>query len=358
MIKVMVRRSRDLRYLNDDPALELDGVREGPASRWLRGEGDLTSPWEAQRLLTSTPRSAVVGYDLIIAAPRPISILVALDESYAPAVVAGHRRSVADAVTYLERRALVVRDRRGGDDRDAAAEWERIAAYTHGVNRHGEPHLHDHVLVGARPRDEDRVLDARGLFAHARAADALYRATLRAELARTTPYAPWQSFEGVEHVKGLDEGYRALWGGHFDDRGAKRYVTRDDVRRQWSRDLERFVALGVVPAPSHQRNSLNEHAFAAAFEGRHEVHRHHVVEAWANAATFGASAHTIEGALDLMYPEVRAARGVRGPTLSVGRARMVASVRERGARPLDLAELTEWRQRTRDRSDPGWGRSR
>ena len=36
------------------------------------------------------------------------------------------------------------------------------SSFTHGVNRHGEPHLHDHVLVGARPDGaRRRVLDSR-----------------------------------------------------------------------------------------------------------------------------------------------------------------------------------------------------
>ena len=240
MLRVFVRRSRDASYLADDPARELDGVRDGDAQWWVRG-----APAEnVGDVFTSTPRSGVVGYDLIVAAPRPISILLALDPESAGGVVAAHRASVAAAISYLDERAVVVRERLGGDDLEVPARFSRVAGFTHGLNRHGEPHLHDHVLVGARPAGEGRVLDARSLYAHAPAADALYRSSLRYEVAQRTPWRPWRSFRGVEMVAGLDEGYRALWGGHHADRGEKLYWTREDAVERWGDDLRALRARG------------------------------------------------------------------------------------------------------------------
>jgi len=358
VLRVMVRRSRDVSYLTDDPALELDGVREGPAQWWWRGAGDVGRGDDAQRVLSTSERSAVVGYDLIVAAPRPLSILVALDPGHAAAVVNAHRRAVGEALEYLEERALVVRERRGGDDRDVPGRWSHVVAFTHGVNRHGEPHVHDHVLVGARPEDSRGVLDSRALFAHAAAADALYRSSLRARVALATPYAPWRSFEGIEHVAGLDEGYRALWGGHFADRAVKRHWTREEVLTTWRSDLSRFEAHGAVRVPARAPGHLDEHAFGAAFEGRPDVARRHLVEAWANAATFGRPSRDVTDGVDLLYPTMRTSRGVREVTVSVREARMIAETRERGPRPLDTREIDTWVHRSRDISREVGGRSR
>lgn len=358
MLRVVVRRSRDVTYLSDDRAGELDGVREGPAAWWLRGAGDLDRPGDVARVLSTSARSSIVGYDLIVAAPRSLSTLVALAPEHARAIVSAHRRAVAGALDYLEQRAVVVRDRRGGGDRDESGRWSHVVAFTHGVNRHGEPHVHDHVLVGARPVGVENVLDSRALFAHTRAADALYRSTLRAGVAAATPFAPWRSFEGVEHVVGLDEGYRVLWGGHHAERGVKRHWTREAVRAAWAQDLTRFELHGARGVPDRSADRLDEHAFASALEGRDVVGRRHVVEAWADAATFGRVAASVTASVDLWYPTLRESRGVREATISVRDARMIALTRERGPRPLDVGDVAQWRQRSLTRSRAGVERSR
>ncbi len=358
MLRVMVRRSRDVSYLTDDPALELDGVRDGPAQWWWRGAGDVTCSDDVRRVLQTSERSGVVGYDIIVAAPRPVSILAALDAVHAPAVLSAHRRAVGDALEYLEQRALVLRERSGGADRDLAGQWTNVVAFTHGLNRHGEPHVHDHVLVGARPDGARGVIDSRALYAHALAGDALYRSSLRAGVAATTPYVLWRSFEGVEHVAGLDEGYRALWGGHFNERGVKHHWSREEAVRHWRDDLSRFESHGEVPVPKRVPGYLDEHTFAAALEGRSGVARRHLVQAWANAATWGSSARDVTESVDRFYPNLGSARGVRETMLSVREARMVAETRERGPRPLHSREIDAWRQRSREISREANGRSR
>lgn len=341
----MVRRSHDLRYLSDDRAEELDGVRNDGPGWWWRGAGDPGDAVSTARVLTGSPRSSVCGYDLIVAAPRPVSILVALDPARASSVVSAHRRAVAASIDYLERRALVVRDRRGGEDREVSARWSEVVSYTHGLNRHGEPHLHDHVIVGARPDGADHGLDSRALFAHGAAADAVYRAQLRHEIARTTPFTPWRSFDGVEHVAGLDEGYRTLWGGHYVDRGEKLHWTREQTMRQWASDLGRFQSEVTVATAQRRNDTLDEHAFGAALEGRREVTRRHVVAAWANAATFGLTSRNLDASIDMLYPSLAHSRGVRESVLGLREARMIAEVREHGPRPLDARALSQWRQR-------------
>lgn len=354
----MPRRSNDVTYFTRDSALELEGLRGGGPGWWLRGEGETRDPRDVSRVLVTSERSKVVGYDLIVAAPRPISILLAIDPSQGAGVIGAHRASVRAAVDYLEDRAVVVRDRSNGHDRDHPAKWESVVAFTHGVNRHGEPHLHDHVLVGARPASHSNVLDSRALFAHARAADALYRTSFRHELASRTPWAAWRSFEGIERVVGLDEGYRALWSGHHRDRGEKLSWTRDETVRSWSSDLTRFESLGVVPVPRRERNVLDEHRFAGALEGRDDIARRHLIAAWADAAPFGQNPRDLTRQIDQIYPSLRSCGGVYEPTIPVRDARMTKVVREHGPRPLERGQFAEWRERSLENSRSRGGRSR
>lgn len=349
MLRLLPRRSPDVTYFTRDGARELEGVRDGGPGWWLRGAGDARDPEAVARVLTTNERSRLCGYDVVIAAPRPLSVLVAVDPAHASGVVAAHRASVRAAMDYLEDRAVVVRDRRGGREREEGARWSSIVSFTHGVNRHGEPHLHDHVLVGARPAQSRNVLDSRALYAHARGADALYRASLRHELGQRTPWRAWRSFEGVERIVGLDEGYRALWSGHHRDRGEKLAWSRDEAVSRWSRDLARFESVGVVPPPSRPHDVLDEHGFAGALEGRHDVARRHVLAAWADAATYGQAPGALVRTVDGLYPRLCEGRGVHEATIGVREARMLATVRELGPRPLEPRELAAWAQRSRER---------
>jgi len=361
MIRVFVRKSTDVAYFTRDEALEIDGVREGGPGWWLRGVGDARDERDVARVLETTPRASVVGYDLVVAAPRPVSVLLALDSASARDVVAAHRRSVAAALDYLEDHALVTRQRASGEERDEPGHWRRVVAYTHGLNRHGEPHLHDHVLVGALPRESSTVLDARALFAHARTADALYRTSLRYELGARTPWSAWRSFEGIEHVAGLDEGYRAIWSGRHRDRGEKLAWTRAETLHHWGEDLARFVSVGSVAMPRARRDALDEHRFAGAFEGQYAVARRHVVAAWANAAVFGHEPKELERRVDEIYPQLSLGRGVHERTVSLAEARMSSLVHHLGPRPLERAAFEQWRQRSQERSrdvSGDWSRER
>ena len=350
MLRAIIRRSDAVDYLVDDEALELEGVRDAGAARWLRGVGNQHDARDVKRVLTTTDRATICGYDLIVAAPRPISILVAVDDVAAPHVVRAHQHAVAAALAYLEGRAVVVRLRRGGNDSEQSAQWGHVVAFTHGVNRHAEPHLHDHVLVGSRPHGATTVLDSRALFAHLHTGDAVYRTVLRHQIAATTSWRPWRSFSGVEHVTGLDEGYRKIWPGHRDERGEKFSWTRDAITEQWSRDLTNFEPSGVIDEPTRDRALLDEHAFGAAFEGRWDVGRRHVIAAWADAAVFGTSLRDLDRSVDLLYPELLEGQGVRELLVSTSRARMVGAVRTRGPRPLADHQLSQWLSSSRERS--------
>jgi hypothetical protein len=133
---------------------------------------------------------------------------------------------------------------------------------------------------------------------------------------------------------------------------------RRDAIERWDNDRDRFVAMGVIDPPTRHRSALDEHGFAGALEGRNDVARRHVITAWSNAARFGQSSAALTRAVDSLYPELTGARGVREPSIGVREARMIAQVRDRGARPLETSDLERWRQRSRDESRSRSGRSR
>lgn len=319
MIHLIVRRTSDVGYLTDDRAQELAGVRDGGPGWWLRGAGDAESNVDVAAVLQASARSKATGYDIIIAAPRPLSILIAVDTEAAPAVVEAHRAGVTAAVDYLEDRALVVRQRVQEGAFLRAARWSRVVGFTHGINRAGEPHLHDHVLVGAKPDRETTVADSRSLFAHVATADALYRSTLRLEVNRRTSHTAWRSFSGTEGVTGLDEGYRALWGGHSDERGPKVAWGRDEVLRRWDHDRERFEEIGVLREPP--RVEFDAHRYRASFEGATRITRRDLVRAFADASTFGVAVPELNAAIDRLHPNLRLTRGLDERPILLNHAR-------------------------------------
>jgi len=355
MIRVYARTRANPQYFTRDPAAELEGVRSGPAGRWVRGSSPLDEAAVAG-VFASHLRSATVGYDLVIAAPRPVSILVALDERQAPAIVSAHQRAVTSAIDYLEHRGVVVRERRFGETWEEPAQWRSIVAFTHGVNRHGEPHLHDHVLVGAHTVGATTTLDGRALRAHALTADSLYRAHLRDDIGRTTSWQPWRSFSGAELVAGLDEGYRALWGGHFDDRPGKTVWTRETIRERWEGDLERYLPLTEVPMPAIGPQVLDAHRFSAHLSERTSLHRRDIVAALAEATPRGLDAALAQRRIDEWYPELRDERGLREAVVTPRRAHSLG--RDHGhERYLVLDDALDL-HRSRERSFEREGRSR
>lgn len=295
MIVLHPLRSASLAYYLADPALELDGLRDGGPGWRLWGES-------LERVLVRPGRGRTYGFDVIVAAPRTVSLLVALDEGQAPHVVRAHRRAVASALHYLNTTAVGVRIRRDAQDWIRPSSWPSAWGFTHGVNRWGEPHLHDHVLVGARVDDGAPVLDTRLLFAHIRSADALYQAELRARVGETTTWRPWRSFRGRDHVASLDEGWRALWGGHSLERAPKRHWSRTETCAAWDDARRHFVAQGVVEPPTRH---FDYHCLAAQLWRADGVGRRDLVAALAHAAVFGAHAGGVTRAVATRWPELR-----------------------------------------------------
>jgi hypothetical protein len=159
-------------------------------------------------------------------------------------------------------------------------------------------------------------------------------------------------------VAGVDEGYRALWGGHFDDRPAKQQWRRSEIVDRWQSDLDRYIPIATIAPTRRSSRTLDEHRFSASLEGLENVTRRDLVLAWANAAPWGIPAPEVERAIDIHYPSLEFSRGLREETISVRAARQTQLVRERGERPLDVDEVSEWFQRSRSRPVTSFERSR
>ena len=349
MIRIVARHSLDASYYVADESLELDGVRHGPPGHWIRGSGPIDGS-VLERSWRTSPRATIAGYDLIVAAPRTVSILLAvggIDEQRQ--VVADHRESVRAAIGYLEDRALVVNTKMAGESIEQRGRWSSIVSFTHGVNRIGEPHLHDHVLVGALPSHRSRVLSRQALSAHLLAADAIYRAEFRFRINEYGVRRAWRTLGGVDIVYGVDEGHRALWPGDRAWGVQKETWTRGAILEKWSKDLLRFEPIQMREPPIRTA-SVNEQIFGAHFEGAISVARRDLIAASANASSSGLLRSSVEDFVDTHYPDLAADRGLIERRIGVTEARQSALVKARGPRPLEAQDVARWHQRERPRS--------
>ncbi len=125
------------------------------------------------------------GFDLILAAPKSVSLLAALgDEGEQGRFRRAQAEAVGSALGYLEREAGWAR--RGRQQTPMETTGLVGAAFSHALSAAGDPHLHTHVVVANLVHGEDdrwSSLATRPLFWHARAAGALFQAGLRHHLA-------------------------------------------------------------------------------------------------------------------------------------------------------------------------------
>ncbi|HEY3700914.1 MAG TPA: MobF family relaxase [Acidimicrobiales bacterium] len=231
------------------PGQEPDGAWLGRASAalGLRGSVDAAEleavlagadPASGEVLNPSQDRVRVAGFDLTFAAPKSVSLCFALgDPAAAHQVRLAHQSAVAAAIGYLEREAITARRGSGDGRRSITVDGLVGAAFLHRTSRAPDPHLHTHVVVANVVAGSDgrwSAFDARGLYAHARTAGALYQAHLRHELRRRL---------------GLEWG--ALRAGMADIEGIDRSVVRAFSRRR--QEIEARLAEEGVSGPRAAR---------------------------------------------------------------------------------------------------------
>jgi len=115
--------------------------------------------------------TAVAGYDLTFSPVKSVSALWAVaDPKVAAQVELAHNQAVADALAFLERRALFTRTGHGGIQQ-VPVRGLVATAFTHRDSRAGDPDLHTHVAVA----NKVQTLDGRWLSIDGRV---LYKANV------------------------------------------------------------------------------------------------------------------------------------------------------------------------------------
>jgi conjugative relaxase-like TrwC/TraI family protein len=132
-------------------------------------------------------RNAVPSWDLVLRPVKDVGVLYALgDHHVTRAAMSAHHEGVAEAVAYLDAH---VGTRRGhGGHQKVSGQGLVVVGFDHRTSREGDPLPHTHLIIANRvqgPEGRWTTLDGRDLYAHRRAADALYRAAYQRALTRS-----------------------------------------------------------------------------------------------------------------------------------------------------------------------------
>jgi len=355
------------------------GLADGVAAAQLEAMLSGRRPADGRSLGPGRPGS-VSAFDLTFAAPKSVSVLLAL----APPEVAGevlgaHEAAVAAAFDYVERRAVAVRRGSGADRSLLPVTGATAAAFTHGTSRAADPHLHTHLVLANLAQGADgrwSAVDGRGLFAHRRAAGELYRAHLRGALRERLGVQWVRTAKGYLEVAGvpplvigafssrradIEETVAARGLGSGRARRVAWATTRDDKRAPeadaavaWR---SRAVALGFASAEVRAvwgrskwlAGGVDERRFAAALGASPDgLPRRGVVEAWAAALDGGGSVRDVEDSVDRWAGTAGVAVGVGEPRRAIGPLIVPGHlVRALGPRPATAAAQDLWRDAAR-----------
>ena len=381
MLKITAVTDTTGRYLLDDPASEIadlfDGTRPGQWSGRSAGRHGLNGDVRENELslildgrvpggtLQPSARRLRTAHDLVFAAPKPVSVLMATpDESVARATVLAHEAAVGAALGYVEDRgAGIVRATPGGGRAWLHVEGLVAARFTHGTSRSGDPHLHSHVVVANRARAADGrfgPLDALALRAHGRAADAVYLAALRSELTARLSVTFLRAHDGTLRIEGISDATCLALSGRSEevrrgaaDRPMKISRSRAEVLELWSARTMRVVSIEDQPRFHRSPHHLDEHRAAALLHDRPLIARH-VVESVASAATSGISVDAI-GEL-LARTRAPLGRGIGETALPSSVVPHPKALETLGPRPTARDPLGAWLDeaehlRSRSRSD-------
>jgi conjugative relaxase-like TrwC/TraI family protein len=186
-------------------------IRTEVAKEFFHAEHD-RDPVDARELAAqiakdSRPRSqTVAGYDLTFSPVKSVSSLWAVADPWtAAAIERAHQAAVADALRFIEQRALFTRTGSQGI-RQVNVRGLVGAAFTHRDSRAGDPDLHTHVAAANKVQTLDGrwlSIDGRVLFKAKVAASETYNTSLEQHLRDTL---------GVQFVErpGADPGKRPI----------------------------------------------------------------------------------------------------------------------------------------------------
>jgi len=165
--------------------------------------------------LKSRANRRVAAWDVTFSPPKSISALWALAPDDARGQVRDAQTAAVDAaIGYLTAHACVARLGSDGVDRQDGSELGFLRAeFTHRCSREGDPQVHSHsILVNILQAPDGRraALDGGMLFQHAKAADGIYQAALRAELTRRLGVG-WERRDEQWEIAGIPPGLCRQW---------------------------------------------------------------------------------------------------------------------------------------------------
>jgi conjugative relaxase-like TrwC/TraI family protein len=370
------------RWLGNGAAeLGLTGPVKGPdLAAVLQGKGLLEKGGPGR------PRT-VTAYDLVFSAPKGVSLILAMGgPEVAREVLSAHLDAVNAAMEYVQRRAMGVW-RPSEDGRHIVAAHGLIgAAFTHGVSRALDPHLHTHVLVAnlaKGPDDRWTALKGRGLYDHGQAAGGIHLAQLRRNLSLSLK-VEWeaQGNKGHYDLAGVDrrviEGFStrrndirthlaekrsARLDGTGPGRRASRketdvaaMITRpekesehslDDLLPHWREKadelgFDRQKLSAVIDRSPGAQLVINEEAFASRLSRLPVLTRSAAIGLWTDAVPQGVPADAVERCVDLLAPWPEATGAVQRRLPAEGFIPSKYQLLALGNRPASPDQLAVW----------------
>lgn len=353
-------------YFTFDRALEIrDVMGWAEPGRWLgRGAHDagvtgavtsddlecLLSGRLPSGTISPSPRRTRNAFDLIVAAPKPVSVLFASpDPVTAAEVVTAHVAGVRAALGYIEDRCLSLARTAGDDRTPLRAQGAFVACFSHGVSRSGDPHLHSHLVIANVARGEDGrfgALDQRSLRAHLGAADAVYQAQVRGELRQRLGVTWDLGIDGAIRAAGVSDASCRALSGRTEERHrtkwreSKQDLSRSELLTEWSKRLRCAPIYDEPRRLTRDQNLLDEHRFESSLYDQ-TVTARRVVAALANAAVGGVSSGLLAEELTRVGDSL--GWGLDEPPLMPRAWRVPTKVlKELGPRPMATADLARW----------------
>jgi conjugative relaxase-like TrwC/TraI family protein len=216
--------------------------------------------WIGRRLV-APPRTGrrMPGFDACFKAPKSVSLLWAFGDrvhvggrTLDQVVEMSHDEAVREAMGYLE--ASAAKGRRafnGAVQMDSSGFL--AAVFRQRTSRANDPHLHSHVLIANMCRGLDGrwgALDARLIYAHAKAAGYLYETHLRYRLS-TELGLKWTEVEnGIADVAGVPEEMID----HFSKRAKEIQERLDEVTERIN---EERVRVGLAPVEADSPDAMD-----------------------------------------------------------------------------------------------------
>lgn len=277
---------------------------------------------------TAPRQQSVAGYDLVFTPTKSVSMAWGLgDEKLRTGIEAAHEAAIADVVSYLEEHAIYARRGRGGVEQIDTDKGMVATKFRHYDSRHGDPNLHDHLVIANRVKGADgkwSTLDGRMIYQYNVAASELYNSRIMHHIHERL---------GLEFTptEVRDKQIFELAGISRED--VSRFSSRSASIKETLAEVEaQFIADHGHAPTAKQRIALAQQATLAtrpAKEGPHSLAE--LNESWrAKAATVTPDLPTGPA----LAEHLRAASNQRAQEVTVGAAALAATPEEERVRAI------------------------